>query len=337
MIVPFLLATASFAPDLAFASTRRPLTHGTWSVYQTSGTSQWTGGAAIGANGERWFTVKNAYIRMDAVGAYTVIPTGSSTLSATALARGTDAALYSTGCCVNGQFVVMKMTSDGSLSTYVPPSRNLLNAAVTLGPDGNVWFSESSHVGNISPAGKIVEYPVHLPDGLLLNSSNGIGVGGDHKVWFSISNFQVAPYNGWLANVDPTSGKIAEIGVTCFDPQPLVGGTDGNLYAACRDANGPDVGLLQMTPKGVATKIPNPYAIDEASENVMAASRQAIWFITGQVGAHPGTLGKYELRTKRFRDYPTPVELGELNAIAVDGSGAVWCLGVNDQVGVFRP
>src|SRR6266508_2761442 len=51
------------------------------------------------------------------------------------------------------------------LDRFPIPSANSMPIEITLGPDGNLWFTESnrSKVARITPAGVITEYPTPTP------------------------------------------------------------------------------------------------------------------------------------------------------------------------------
>ncbi len=70
-----------------------------------------------------------------------------------------------------------------------PPSANPLAGSdvgpyeLTLGPDGNVWFTDvdKNYIGSITPTGVVTTFPI--PTG---NSSTpGLTVGGDGNIWFA--------------------------------------------------------------------------------------------------------------------------------------------------------
>jgi streptogramin lyase len=54
---------------------------------------------------------------------------------------------------------------------------------ITLGPDGNLWFTEdiAGNIGKITPSGAITEYPIPTVDSHPL----GITAGPDGNVWFT--------------------------------------------------------------------------------------------------------------------------------------------------------
>jgi len=51
--------------------------------------------------------------------------------------------------------------------------------AITVGPDGALWFIEANKIGRFTTSGVLTEYPVPSGDGL------GITTGPDGALWFT--------------------------------------------------------------------------------------------------------------------------------------------------------
>jgi hypothetical protein len=309
-----------------------------WLVHRISGISAGAGGAVSTPDGHLWFTGNGGLVRMSGDGSYTILPTMS--LSATSLAAGADGRVYSTACCdASGNNVVLAVTSGGTVSTYVPPSRDRVNDGVVLGPDGNIWFTEFTHVARLRPDGSITEYKIALPDGLQANQVAGVA-SASGKIWFPINNYNVSPYRGYLASVDVGTGVIHQFHVPCFDPQPVVGGPLGDLWAACRSPNSTTVNILRMTPKGHSTVYANPFGITYYGANTMIATRRALWFITFSAGSNANSLAALDEGTGKLRDFATPPSLGMLRAITLIEQRHIWVEGGarSPAAGVFlRP
>ena len=112
---------------------------------------------------------------------------------------------------------IVRVTPQMRVTQY-PISDNAYSG-ITLGADGNVWFVEANHIGKITPAGKLTEYPSPETGGY-----TGIIWGTDNRVWFGTSQS--------LASLDPKNGKITRIlrrtataAVTSFRPQTECYGT----------------------------------------------------------------------------------------------------------------
>src|SRR5689334_5753702 len=118
---------------------------------------------------------------------------------------------------------------------------------ITLGPDGNLWFTEywASQIGRITPKGVITIFP--LPPGA--HNPDGITTGPDGALWFG---------------TEDAIGRMTLDGSVTTYPLPIPGskgeaittGPDGNLWFT--EFHGGRIG--RITPAGVLTEfdIPTP-------------------------------------------------------------------------------
>jgi streptogramin lyase len=236
---------------------------------------------------------------------------------------GADGRVYATACCTpSGKFAVLAVTTKGVVSTYVPPSGDGMNDGVVLGPDGNIWFSEHSHVSNVRPDGTITEYKVALPYGMYANTAFGIGsVAG--RVWFTINNDVSSPYNGFVVGVEPKTGKMTRTEVPCFDPSPVVGAA-GAVWAGCGYPFSPRVDILRMTPAGVSTVYHNPDWINYSGANSLVAASQNLWFITSSKSRNPNRLDAFNLTTHQIVGYPGPLQPVTLSGLVDAPDRHIW-------------
>src|SRR6478672_9083525 len=77
----------------------------------------------------------------------------------------------------------------GGLKQYRVPTANSAPRAITLGSDGNMWFTESSPnlpatIGRITPAGAVTEFPVECNSCILTD----IAQGPDAILYFTSNN-----------------------------------------------------------------------------------------------------------------------------------------------------
>jgi len=78
-----------------------------------------------------------------------------------------------------------QMTPDGTMASYLIPTTGPRPIGIIEGPDGNIWFAESStnKIGKITPAGDITEFAVPLPT---YDPGNmDIAAGSDGALWFT--------------------------------------------------------------------------------------------------------------------------------------------------------
>jgi virginiamycin B lyase len=128
---------------------------------------------------------------------------------------------------------VDRVSLDGKTVDRYPPSvdHSTMPAALSPGPDGNVWFTEidadQHSIGRITPTGTITEFKI----GENSMWTNGIVTGVNGDLWFTETSgsdsdiWRVHP-NGALAGTS-TPVHSGPIGITV--------GPDGNLWFAVRD------------------------------------------------------------------------------------------------------
>jgi streptogramin lyase len=131
-------------------------------------------------------------------------------------------------------------------------------AQITLGPDGNLWFTEQTFqkvggIGRISqtPSGvSLTEFPVPTSN----YGPLGITSGPDGNLWFTSTSALS------IGRITP-SGTITEFPVPALS-SGITSGPDGNLwFNTTSDEDGgviDDIG--QLTPSGVVTEFPVPAA-----------------------------------------------------------------------------
>ena len=111
-------------------------------------------------------------------------------------------------CCIGDSGKIGKISPEtGFITEYNVPDVEASWNGITVGPDGNLWFTESrepvglftnNKIGKISPAtGIITEYDV-----LGSVQLNGITTGPDGNLWF------VDGGPGEIDNISPATGVI---------------------------------------------------------------------------------------------------------------------------------
>ena len=116
---------------------------------------------------------------------------------------------------------------------------------ITVGPDGNLWFTEfyGNRIGRITPTGVVTEFSAGITDKAGLY---GITVGPDGNLWFT-------EYLGnRIGRITPT-GVVTEFSAGITDkacPYAITVGPDGNLWFT--ESGG--YGIGRITPTGVVTE-----------------------------------------------------------------------------------
>jgi streptogramin lyase len=115
---------------------------------------------------------------------------------------------------------------DGKITDYSVPTADAGLNDIVVGPDGNLWFTESdgNKIGKIYPAtGNITEYiipPFFLPEGAY---PTDIVSGPDGNLWFSEAA------QNQIGKISPATGVITEYHTTGFSGS-ITADSDGNLW-----------------------------------------------------------------------------------------------------------
>ena len=134
-------------------------------------------------------------------------------------------------------------TCKSRITEFPIPTANSNPAEITLGPDGNLWFTEydGSKIGRVTPAGNITEFPLPTP----YAEPHGITAGPDGNVWFT----EVAANQ--VGRITP-SGTVTEY-PTGYRPWLIDSGPDGNLWFTIDSPGGTVNKLGVITPAGVVS------------------------------------------------------------------------------------
>src|SRR5215475_5421800 len=79
--------------------------------------------------------------------------------------------------------LLTQVAAGSRFKSFRIPTNNSEPEGITLGPDGNMWFTEAAanQIGRIDPEGNITEFVVPQP----LSSPVDIGAGADGALWFT--------------------------------------------------------------------------------------------------------------------------------------------------------
>lgn len=117
---------------------------------------------------------------------------------------------------------------------------------VAAGLDGNVWFTETAnrgHVGRVTPAGAVTEWPTPTAN----SAPHQIAAGPDGSMWFTeyAANRigRITPAGGITEFPVPTAGS---------QPEGIAAGPDGNMWFTERTGNA----IGRITPDGTVAEFP---------------------------------------------------------------------------------
>ncbi len=190
---------------------------------------------------------------------------------------------------------------------------NTINSApygITMGPDGNLWFTESNcnKIGRITPIGSITEFTIPSS----ASDPTNIVAGPDGNLWFTE---QAANKIGRIT----VNGSITEYGVPTSQSSPygITTGSDGNLWFTEVDGN--QVG--RITPSGSITEYSVPTS-QSLPYGITAGPDGALWFTEAdgnKIGriTTAGTITEYSFPYLSFFS-------NKPDSIAVGPDGNLW-------------
>jgi streptogramin lyase len=115
------------------------------------------------------------------------------------------------------------MTTSGVVAQYPVPTAGSGPKGITVGPDGNLWFTESlaNNVATVTTSGVVTEYAIPTAS----SSPSGIAAGPDGNLWFAETN------GNKVAQVT-TSGVVTEhsIPTASSNPTGIAAGPDGKVW-----------------------------------------------------------------------------------------------------------
>ena len=173
------------------------------------------------------------------------------------ITAGPEGALWFTITKPNAD-AIGRITTSGAISEYPLPTVNAFPGAITMGSDGNLWFTEgaANAIARMTPGGAVTEFPLPTPAAAI----NGFGVpqggpvgitkGADGNVWFT------QPTNGLIGRITP-SGAITEFplpqGTT---PIGITPGPGGNVWFFTGGGSASKIG--RITPTGGVSEFAIP-------------------------------------------------------------------------------
>jgi virginiamycin B lyase len=252
-------------------------------------------GITAGPDGALWFSESTSAIvskigRITTDGVVTEYSIPSQGAEPTGIIAGPDGALWfsATGCGTDANGIIPskigRITTAGVITLYPLSSRFCVAPiAITVGPDGAMWFAESGSttnmIGRITTAGVITEYPVSQ----LSNGISCLTAGPDGALWFGMGS--------GIGRIT-TTGVITQYflptqsnGVSGITASP-----DGTLWFTESGQSGTGSKIGRITTSGVITEYSLP--VDNSSPySITAGSGGAFWFTEyGGAGSQIGRI-----------------------------------------------
>jgi streptogramin lyase len=153
-----------------------------------------------------------------------------------------------------------RITPAGTVSEYQIPSPDSQPDRLVAGPDGNLWFTESTLrggvIGRITPQGTITKFV--LPEvHERVNETFGIAAGRDGALWFTDQLRGPGPWTSRIGRITP-AGDIRYFALPSREVQAddIALGADGDMWFTASGSNmqrpGSDSGaeIGRITPNG---------------------------------------------------------------------------------------
>jgi virginiamycin B lyase len=295
-----------------------------------------------GPDGNLWFAASNSTKSGASASIGRITPGGtvsefalpSGYFGASALTTGPDNNLWfsnqtssSTSSAMAGTVAIARITPAGTVSEYPLSSHVTSTSPLTVGPDGNLWFSEQGsfaagsnsqsgfgfssggQIGQITPAGAITEFP--LAPGYDVGNTSALTVGPDKDLYFTFSfgtASSFSPLPPLLGTGTPAaisigritaSGSVVEFtgtvppsagSYTAFAPTV---GSDGNLWFP----DGSRIGRLDRALATLDQAIPPGVGADVTRSFAKKAAGLVLHFDEPMNSASAGTASFYSVAT----------------------------------------
>jgi virginiamycin B lyase len=191
------------------------------------------------------------------------------------------------------------------LTEFPTPTSAASPFAITVGPDGAMWFSEASanKIGRVTTAGSITEF-----GGLTGTFPDGIVTGPDNNLWFV--EFTGAQKVGRMT----TTGTLTEFPLG-GNPQGIAAGPDGNLWIPQNTGNV----IVRMNTSGVITGT-FPLVLGSAPRHITAGPDGNLWFAES---ANPARIGRITTAGV-LTEFAIPTPTGSPFGITSGPDGNLW-------------
>ena len=155
-----------------------------------------------------------------------------------------------------------QLLSATSITEFPTPTAAAAPVGITLGPDGNLWFTEygADKVGTINPT---THATTDFPLPTAAAEPEGITAGPDGNLWFT-------EYGGnKIGTINPTTHVITEFTIPTAGSEPysIAAGPDGNLWFTEYDGN--KIGTINPT-----THVITEFTIPTANSGPYSGSRR---------------------------------------------------------------
>jgi streptogramin lyase len=196
---------------------------------------------------------------------------------------------------------------------------------IMLGKDGDIWFVEVQHVGKLTPAGKLTEYPTPQTEG-----GSGIAWGEDGLVWFV--TYSATDRGYVLTSLNPKTGEVsASNAIATSSGLAIVAAADGSIW---HGITGSPMYLARFDPKTQTTKMykgPVNFSFSPCPGSMTLASDGSIWYASQRLSGPRydkrvvgGGFVHFDMNAKKFTTYASPKGYNWNCELVTASNGTVW-------------
>jgi streptogramin lyase len=204
-------------------------------------------GLAFGSDGDVWFTdlPRPLIGKISPTGIVTEYPLSGEAATAASITAGTRGTLWFTWASQgNSPSGIGRITENGKVTLFTVPNACFFQDwnGITLGPDGNIWFTDycNDKIGRITSTGIVTEFSLSGPNHRVW----GIAAGRGGDLWFTDAG---QPAIGRIT----TSGVVTEYAMPSgWVAIPIVSGPEGRIYAGAWGGPRYSAGIAQVTTLG---------------------------------------------------------------------------------------
>jgi streptogramin lyase len=221
-----------------------------------------------------------------------------------------------------------RITSAGTVTEY-PIKTGSKPEGITVGPDGNIWFTEAgvpAQIGRITPTGTITYFSSGLNPS---DAPTSITSGPDGNLWFTAEG-----NHGKIGRIT-TSGTITEYtsGLTQnSDPLSIAAGPDHNLWFTESTSPG---AIGRITTSGTITQFTTGLSANSVPTSITEGPDDNLWFT--DAGA-PGRIGQITT-SGTITEAVTPTVGSVPDGITTGPDGRIWFTesGLAGGIGAIDP
>jgi streptogramin lyase len=175
---------------------------------------------------------------------------------------------------------------------------------ITIGPDGNLWFTEFNAIGRVTGSGVVTEFP--LPAGS--SNPHAIAAGPDGNLWFTL------PHQNKVGRISP-SGDITEVlGIT--GPMGITAGPDGNLWITQSSDS-----IAQITTTGIITAF--PIAPESYPDAITVGADGNLWYVITVAYKGGNKIGRITT-TGVYTEFNVPTWASGISNLTAGKDGSIW-------------